>query len=435
MPNITNTKATTKLHLFLLGVFISSYWLFPTSSVHAEDEAYLRLSQNRGPTGTVLTIEGRVLGSPGHEAGCGPLGLSDSTNDTLPFGETCWGSDGLFSWTGPIPREGGWRHGPNFDYTIKAVPPGTITIGFYAPLLTLPTSITSEATFTVTDNGTGPYADNFPDGKFILLDQFVAMRELWSKTDQLVAEGRTKRSWLWGLPHYTTFLEPYEDGANGWRYVRYYDKTRMEVTLASALLPSNPYYVTNGLLVQEMVTGRLQLGDNAFEERPASRIQVAGDLDEVNPAPGFAQFAIYRDFNPYTPNALINRTIGLQTHNGVEPEPAYNRFNVRAVHLVPQTNHYIATPFWDFLNTSGPLLNTAARVYNGRLFEPLFFATGLPITEAYWTKARVSGVERDVLVQLFERRVLTYTPSNQAGFQIEMGNTGMQYFQWRYGEQ
>jgi LPXTG-site transpeptidase (sortase) family protein len=44
----------------------------------------------------------------------------------------------------------------------------------------------------------------------------------------------------------------------------------------------------------------------------------------------------------------------------------------------------------------------------------------------------VAGEEKDVLVQLFERRVLTYTPSNQAAFQVEMGNVGRHYFTWRY---
>jgi len=57
---------------------------------------------------------------------------------------------------------------------------------------------------------------------------------------------------------------------------------------------------------------------------------------------------------------------------------------------------------------------------------------GLPISDAYWTRARVGPAEKDVLVQLFERRVLTYTPDNPAGYQVEMGNVGQHYFQWRY---
>jgi hypothetical protein len=61
------------------------------------------------------------------------------------------------------------------------------------------------------------------------------------------------------------------------------------------------------------------------------------------------------------------------------------------------------------------------------------FSVGLPLTEPYWTRAKVAGVEREVLVQAFERRILTYTPANPAAFQVEMGNVGLHYFTWRYG--
>ena len=36
------------------------------------------------------------------------------------------------------------------------------------------------------------------------------------------------------------------------------------------------------------------------------------------------------------------------------------------------------------------------------------------------------------LIQLFERRVLTYTPSNPDAFKVEMGNIGQHYYTWRY---
>jgi hypothetical protein len=36
-----------------------------------------------------------------------------------------------------------------------------------------------------------------------------------------------------------------------------------------------------------------------------------------------------------------------------------------------------------------------------------------------------------VLVQVFERRVLTFTPSNPVAFQVEMGNVGQHYREWR----
>jgi hypothetical protein len=57
---------------------------------------------------------------------------------------------------------------------------------------------------------------------------------------------------------------------------------------------------------------------------------------------------------------------------------------------------------------------------------------GHPITAPVWVQARVGGVEQWVLVQLLERRVLTYTPANAPAWQVEMGNVGQHYYRWRY---
>ncbi|MGA7672435.1 MAG: peptidase S8, partial [Nitrolancea sp.] len=81
---------------------------------------------------------------------------------------------------------------------------------------------------------------------------------------------------------------------------------------------------------------------------------------------------------------------------------------------------------------TGTVWNGSANV-KGQLFDPTFFATGYPITEAYWAKVKVAGTVKDVLVQCFERRCLTYTPSNPTGWQVEMGNIGRHYYLWRYG--
>ncbi len=66
------------------------------------------------------------------------------------------------------------------------------------------------------------------------------------------------------------------------------------------------------------------------------------------------------------------------------------------------------------------------------LFENPYFATGLPITEAYWVRIKVAGTVKPVLLQCFERRCLTYTPDNPSGWQVEQGNVGQHYYQWRY---
>ncbi len=61
------------------------------------------------------------------------------------------------------------------------------------------------------------------------------------------------------------------------------------------------------------------------------------------------------------------------------------------------------------------------------------FVVGRPISEPYWARVKVAGVEKDVLMQAFERRVLTYTPDNATEWRVEMGNVGQHYLRWRYG--
>ena len=39
-----------------------------------------------------------------------------------------------------------------------------------------------------------------------------------------------------------------------------------------------------------------------------------------------------------------------------------------------------------------------------------------------------------VLVQAFERRVLTHAPDNPDGWRVEAGNVGQHYYQWRYSQ-
>jgi hypothetical protein len=62
------------------------------------------------------------------------------------------------------------------------------------------------------------------------------------------------------------------------------------------------------------------------------------------------------------------------------------------------------------------------------------YVVGYPLSEPFWVRAWVGNAQRDVLVQPFERRVLTYLPDNPAGWQVQMGNIGQHYYQWRYNQ-
>jgi hypothetical protein len=253
-----------------------------------------------------------------------------------------------------------------------------------------------------------------------------AFRGLWTVADGPVAASQAQRSWLWGPEGFAVAWEKYAEAPGGERLVQYFDKTRLEITDINGDRNA-PGYVTNGLLATEMVTGLLQIGNNAFETRQAADINVAGDPDD-RAGPTYASFRGLR--GPVAPSqsaviATIDRA-GKVGENG-----ALGNYTDYAQHIA-ETGHNIPRVFWDFLNSSGQVIENDQLV-DGRIFEPWWRPTGFPITEAYWAKVKVGGQVKDVLVQVFERRVLTYTPSNPDGFQVEMGNVGRHYYAWRYG--
>jgi hypothetical protein len=126
---------------------------------------------------------------------------------------------------------------------------------------------------------------------------------------------------------------------------------------------------------------------------------------------------------------MVTATIDRNGVVGDDPSMG-NMPGVNLVHF--ENNHNIPDVFWNFLNSSGPVDNGNGQITNERLINPWNYASGLPISEAYWAHATINGVVKDVLIQAYERRVLTYVPTNDPGFQVEMGNIGQHYFDWRY---
>jgi hypothetical protein len=246
---------------------------------------------------------------------------------------------------------------------------------------------------------------------------------------------RGGRSWYWGPTPWFDYAEFYRQGENGLRTVQYFDKARMEINNPADRSGPN-LGVTNGLLVKELVSGRMQLGNDPFDtdQRPAADVPVAGNPRNANAvSPGYASFAGvatldngYRD--PQRLGQRIATTIDRGGNLGLRNELALPETEIVQYNSV--TGHNIPRVFWEFMNLQGRV-NVDGRVVNGPVVDWLF-AMGLPITDAYWTQAQIGNETRDVLVQLFERRVLTYVPTNPDGYKVEMGNVGQHYFQWRY---
>ena len=253
---------------------------------------------------------------------------------------------------------------------------------------------------------------------------------VWVRTDYPVATGAVSRTWMWGpIPGSLALQEPYAEAPGGMRLVQYYDKSRMELTHPDGDSTS-PWYVTNGLLTKELITGRMQVGDNSFQQYAPAQVNVAGDANDPN-GPTYATFTPLLGYG-----AIPNGWVIIQTLNRagqIGADISLSSYNVSALDVGAPTSHTVASVFWDFMTGSGPVWS-AGRLTTDALFLNPFYATGYPITEAYWTTVKVGGTPKQVLGQCFERRCLTYTPSNPAGWQVEAGNVGQHYYAWRYGQ-
>jgi hypothetical protein len=251
----------------------------------------------------------------------------------------------------------------------------------------------------------------------------AAFDNVWGTTDALVAGGGAGYSWFWGPTINAERYQPYVESPGGLRRVRYYDKSRMEINNPGGD-PNSIYYVTNGLLASELITGRVQRGNASFEQRAPATQLVAGDPSGNPGTPSYAALAPY-----VTTDGVSHRA----TDRAGQPATAFlsgsgalsstDSRGVTLAHYQGETGHNIASVFWSWANSTGSGLRPDVGV-------DWVYVLGFPTSEPYWIRSTVGGTERDVLVQVFERRVLTYTPDNPAQYQVEFGNIGRHYLSW-----
>lgn len=252
-----------------------------------------------------------------------------------------------------------------------------------------------------------------------------AFLQTWERTDRPVQEGRVSRTWMWGPAFTAAFTEPYQQAPGGQRLVQYFDKSRMEDN--SFNTTDAPWNVSNGLLVSELISGSVQVGDAQFDNRQPAQVNVAGDADDPT-GPTYASFlgviAPSSDMTGQVITRRINRAGTVSTDGSLAGR------NVANGPYIIETGHNVAQPFWDFMNSSGQVYQNGQFV-NDKLFINAFYATGFPVTDAYWANVKVANTYKDVLMQCFQRRCLTYTPDNPPGWQVEAGNVGQHYHTWR----
>jgi hypothetical protein len=207
------------------------------------------------------------------------------------------------------------------------------------------------------------------------------------------------------------YLEGSYNGQTGQRLVQYFDKARMEQTTPTS-------GVSNGLLTVELKSGNLQLGDNSFQQRAAANIGIAGDPG--TPGPTYASLGALQEKSPQFngPVALAYDIPSNAFHDvlpGSDPALAFGA--------------YIADPGGRFgQNVPQIFVNFLNKIPGGYLGS-----MGYPISPAFVANVQVAGVPNvTVAIQAFQRKVLTYTATNPAAFQVEFGNIGQHYYQWRY---
>jgi hypothetical protein len=268
---------------------------------------------------------------------------------------------------------------------------------------------------------TGPSLDNsnplFDQANLTKADQNV--RNLWMSADGALAAGKISRTWFYGPKAFDIRNEPYVEAPGGQRQVYYFDKARMEITNPGGDRASQ-WFVTTGRLVYELMSGQMQVGNNQFEGRAPATLPVAGDPAEVNPvAPTYASLGSV---------ASLNNDKRAATRSGAVLEAIDKAGQVRTLAAPPVAVNYA---YYD--NTLGHNVPDVFMRWMNTLPNPWVFVLGLPMSEPYWTRVKVRGVDQDVLIQVFERRALTYNPANDPAWQVEMGNVGQHYHVWRYG--
>ncbi len=212
---------------------------------------------------------------------------------------------------------------------------------------------------------------------------------------------------LWGpLANATGGMpEAYKDAPNMQRIVQYFDKGRMEVGANNT--------VTNGLLATEITKGQIQTGDATFQNQPPPAIPIAGDADGVGPT--YAGLAgkgatLFAATTKQPATGAIAKVAADGTISAGSPgadATALAAFDEITKHNIPQA-------FADYRTKVG------------------ISTIGLAISEPFLANVKVGGKQVDVMAQVFERRVLTYTASNPDAFKVEMGNIGQHYYKWRY---
>lgn len=220
---------------------------------------------------------------------------------------------------------------------------------------------------------------------------------------------------LWGNEPLLWRVEPYANAPGGRRIVQYFDRGRMELTPTA---DGKQTIVTQGLLALEMTTGKILLGDQLTESQPPPRIPIDGGPPDDRVATYAALSTVVQR---RAPDRVGKGNLPVQWINSTGTTDAPPVVALQAGDYVELTGHNIpdvVSAFFDRQPFGG-----------GSWVEAL----GYPISEPFWTIYRRSGTPLPSLIQVFQRRILVYTPGTTSEHKFTVANTGRHYYRWRYG--
>ncbi len=244
-----------------------------------------------------------------------------------------------------------------------------------------------------------------------------AVQSIWTQTDGPVANHEIARTWIWGPSAIVSTTEYYQNSPTGFRTNIYFDKGRLDI-LDPTMSSDDLWYVSGALLSSELLSGRIQLGEETFVQREPADIAIVGDYRQSNPV---TYASLSKLSSVWTDPQRFGSRVGQPVTDLLRPDGTVVADGASAMGVSVSSYEEITGH-----NIAGPFLEWAA---NYPL--PWAYLLGLPITEPYWVNAQVGGESRMALVQVFERRVLTYTPGNSPGWEVESGNMGLHYRLWR----
>lgn len=227
-----------------------------------------------------------------------------------------------------------------------------------------------------------------------------------------------QRALLWGSDPLVSLIEPFTGAPGDRRLVQYFDRGRMEM----ATLGTDERDVTQGLLVREMATGNVQVGYDTFVQGAPAVVPV---FSSARAEPD-QMLLTYADFANVVHLRAGDRTSGEQrlVDEWIEPGGTVTEQAAPATVMMTiyeeESDHNIPDVFASWFETE-PFGSITRRE-----------ALGLPITEAYWVYSG-RGTNGISLIQMYERRVVVYTPDLPEAERYSLTNSGRHYYRWRYG--